>query len=583
MQNYNSKLKITFFLALFFWGVVPHVQAAVLQLVPEKQNMSINEEFTVEIRVDTEEQAINATQATVLFPNDVLELVSESRTGSTFSFWVEEPTISNENGTLSFIGGTAQGVSGNSLKVLTLNFKAKGTGTAELSISDAVVTASDGKGTNILGTVQNTNIQVGTTIVESETPTPSNTTPVVSEQPKKVERTAVQATTLPETPNIRVPLYSNQSEWYSQIGDVIALWDLPDDVTQVSASLSQSKVPKSEGEDEELYTGKNLGKLSEEGIWYVQVRFRNNKGRGDPAYYEIKLDTTPPLPFSIEMDDTVSDNPSPTVRHESGDSLSGIREYILYVNGEKVTTSTSTTTVLPPQSPGVHTLTARAFDKAGNSVEDEVEFEILPLPTPTIDFVTRSVSQGEFVFASGEAIPNSFIDVTVTDKNDKSVYRGFSSSGESGKWEIIIDKSLPRASYMLQVTVRDDRGALSYPTEPQSFRVKAKTIVALGPLELGWFEIVIMFILLVASGTGIATWYHVQQQQKREAYTIIAIRDVVKLVNLLASDISSLEEWFKDVEMSDRAKVESSAMFKRANDTMQKMKKYLTQELGKLK
>jgi hypothetical protein len=51
----------------------------------------------------------------------------------------------------------------------------------------------------------------------------------------------------------------------------------------------------------------------------------------------------------------------------------------------------------------------RVFDLAGNSVESDLAFEVLPLPTPVIEFVTRSISQDELIFASGKSIPNAYI------------------------------------------------------------------------------------------------------------------------------------------------------------------------------
>lgn len=564
---------------VFFLTFVVRAKAATLYLLPEARTFGMGQEFSVDIKVNTEEISINATQATVRFPNNILELLSADKEDSTFNFWVEEPTISNENGTLIFIGGTAKGVSGESLQVLKVKFKARGIGMAELTMTEAVVTAADGKGTNILSTIEGTSISVGTEVVKPEPP------PTPVEQPEKVEREPIPIKDLPEEPKLKVPLYPDESRWYSHLGEVIVLWEVPKDIIKVAAALNKNPNAEPEEIEEELFTGKNFGVL-EEGIWYIHIRFKNNIGWGSVTHYKIFIDTTAPLPFEIQIDTGVSDNPTPEIKYETQDSLSGISHALIFIDDKDPIESTETTvTKLPVQPPGKHTVLVRILDLAGNGVEDDLEFETLPLPTPTIDFVTKTVSQGEFVFASGKAIPNGFVDVRVFNKAEQEVFVGVTNTDGLGNWEIIIKESLDRGKYALTATARDDRGAISYPTEPEAVKIRAKTILSIGFVDLGWFEVILIILLLVVSGASIGAWYYTSLKKRRAAYKIIAGRDIDKLTTLLAEDLKELESWIQGSKegFERRAKPELEFHVKSMRDTINKMKKYLRQELGKLR
>ena len=158
--------------------------------------------------------------------------------------------ISNEAGTLRFIAGTAKGIPGDSLQILKLKFKTSGAGSADLTLSDATVTASDGKGTNVLSKIEGTNVNVDSKVVVPVKISPV-ASPLVSEaapvkQPEKVVRKAIPAKDLPQKPNVSVGLYPDQARWYNKVGEAIALWDVPDDVVKISTKLDQDPNTKSE-------------------------------------------------------------------------------------------------------------------------------------------------------------------------------------------------------------------------------------------------------------------------------------------------------------------------------------------------
>lgn len=581
MINYRKFFLLT--VIFFLWGffVVP-VHAATLVLLPESGPFNIGQEFTVNVKIKSEDVSINASQAVIEFPTNSLELVSVSKTNSVFNFWIEEPTISNENGTLSFIGGTAKGVVGGSLHVLKLTFKATGSGEATIFISNALVAASDGKGTNVLSDTEEIIITVGTkNIIKRTTTVVQQSAPESAiKQPQKIVRTAIKSSKLPLKPKVHIPLYPDQEKWYNHIGDTIALWELPDDTVQVATRFSQSRDQKPGIKEDGLFNGKSFGSL-EEGIWYVRVQFRNNVGWGDLTYYKISLDTTTPLQFEAEIDAEISNNPAPTITFETQDSLSGISHWVLYVDNKNPIIGTSTSITLSAQKPGEHTVLVRVFDKAGNSVEDDLLFEIIPLPTPFINYISKSISQGEFIFASGSALPNVFIDVILLDSNDREVFRGEANSDELGNWEVIIEEPLAKGKYNLSVISRDERGALSFPTEAEELKIKAKIIISIGFLDLGWFEIFLVVLLIIAVIISIILWRYVLEQQTRRAYQVIVGRDIEKMGNLFSKDLKRLEESL-GTHPDSKKDTELQGVLVDLKTTVVKMKKYLKKELERL-
>jgi len=568
--------------------------ATILYALPEKTAVMPGEFLNVDIKINTEDVSINAIQATVQFPSNVLELIEADNTVSAFNFWVEDPLISNEEGTLKFIGGTTQGVSGQALQVLKMTFKAVGAGQAPISFSDSVVTANDGKGTNVLSKIEGTNIAVSPEVVNPVVPVVpiSPTAPSVpAEQPAPVLREPVQAEGRPDMPQLRVPLYPDESRWYSHLGEVIAFWDVPADVTKVAAAIDKNPTTSPENIESGLFTGKSFGVL-QEGVWYVHVQFRNNVGWGPEAHYKISIDTTPPVSFKVDIDQEASDNPSPKISYESFDSLSGIAKALVFVDDKGLLESQETSLTLPLQAPGKHTLRVRILDNAGNSVEDSLEFEILPLQTPVIEFITKRVSREEPVFVSGTGLANSFIDLLVYDKSNQEIYKETVGTDASGKWGVSLKEPLLLGNYIITATTRDDRGALSFPSPAEKFTVRPQTIVSLGPLDLSWFGIFIIIALIALAGFGFYGWYYIGLKKKRGAYAVIVARDIEKMHDLLMANLTKLESNMKNLEkfynpvsktIDPSLKEESLSSIKKMWDVLDKIKKYVKKEVEDLK
>jgi len=143
-----------FFVALLFFGKIAN--AASLNFSPSSGTHHVGDIFSVKVYVKSTDQAMNAVEGKVLFPVNLLQVVSVSD-GSVIAIPTpNEPAFSNVNGTVNF-GGINMNSSykGSKGKVLIINFKAEATGTAKLSITNGSVLANDGQGTEIISTTGN--------------------------------------------------------------------------------------------------------------------------------------------------------------------------------------------------------------------------------------------------------------------------------------------------------------------------------------------------------------------------------------------------------------------------------------------
>ena len=561
------------FSALF----VSRAHGAILEFLPGTVAVDAGKEFSVNLIIDSEDEGINAAQGTIRFSPDLFEAKGVSRDGSVFNFWVEEPTISNEEGTIRFLGGTSKGVSGGSLHVLRAVFLAKSPGSASITLSDGAVTASDGKGTNVLSVTKTVEVGIGG-VAAPPPPSPRVEAPP-REEPKPVVRIPVPTGKIPEKPVLRVPLYPDESRWYNHRKEVVVLWDVPNDVTQVAVAVDHNKNTAPSVLEKELLTGKNIGTLAQ-GVNYVHVRFRNALGFGETAHYRIAIDTAAPLPFEIEMETTASDDPFPLIRFATFDELSGVARTRIVIDGITSFTPTSTVLQLPLQAPGMHRIVAKIFDEAGNSVEDDLEFDIAPLAEPRVDFFTQELAQGEPIFASVQTIPNVLVRGEIVNENNESIFQGEIMSDALGNAELILNALLPYGKYRLRITIRDERGATSFPKEVGPISAKAKVVLSLGVIDLGWFEIFLLVFFIFLFGGGALGLYYESLKRKRGAYRVIVGRDIQKFRTLLESALKEIETL--NGSGDNEKQVRKKHFIDQMKSNLEKMNKYLEEEVSRL-
>lgn len=154
MSNLMPNLKIihlVFIIVLFGFVLFPFVtQAATVYFTSDSENIYQDDTFIVKLKIASPDEFINAVEGVLLFDKDKLEVKELSSGGSLFNLWLQPPIFSNQEGKISFVGGTPDGFQGEEALVLKIIFLAKNKGEAVLDFQDDTSAfLHDGKGTRI--------------------------------------------------------------------------------------------------------------------------------------------------------------------------------------------------------------------------------------------------------------------------------------------------------------------------------------------------------------------------------------------------------------------------------------------------
>jgi hypothetical protein len=549
--------------------------ASDLSLVSDVQTANIGQQFSINLLLNAEEN-INAAQGIVSFSPSVLQMVSVDNTDSIFNFWVEDPTISNDVGTMSFVGGSSKSAVGGKLKILTMKFKAVGIGASNIKFSNGVVTADDGLGTNVLSTVKETAITVSGTVIPGAAVTPAPSVVSAPVQPKPVERVPVVVKNLPSAPKLSVGLYPDEKKWYSQIGEATVFWDMPNDVVGVSVLVDKNPNGKPATFEKQLFDGKDIGIL-EEGINYVHVKYKNNVGAGPVSTYRIAIDTTAPLDFKVQMPEGVKiDNPSPVLNFSTNDNLSGIAFYSVIVDAQAPIKTDKEELKLPILEPGKHSVLVKAFDSAGNGSEASLSFEILPIVSPEIKFVTQPFysDSDNALLVRGSGLSNALALISIVKPDGTVSARASTRADETGQWEYSFSDTLQNGKYKIVVMSQDDRGALSLPVEFTNVVVKAKPILKIGSFELNLWGIIVILVLLLA-GSFISGYYFFKlKANKISRRIIITKQDVIKVTDMIRKDMENLKKATKTKD-----KFDDEFALNGLEENIEKIDKYIQKEI----
>ena len=578
--------KIVFFIGIgAFLFTASNTLAASFYIVPAGQNFSVGQEFNADLFIDSEGVPINAAQAILNFSSSVLRAVSVDNSNSVFNFWVEDPTI--VNGAVSFIGGTSKDANDKALRIFRIKFKAIGSGTADITINDGVITASDGKGTNVLSVVKGAKILVSPSSVNPQEPAR-----VVEEAVQKIVREPVKVSKLPALPKVRVPLYPDSEKWYNYSGSFAAFWDIPDDVIKIATFIDQSPKTIPIRFDTELFNGEKIGPLKE-GVWYLHVRFQNNIGAGSTNHYRIAIDLTPPLPFLVQASEGLkiadqdnyvkTDNPQVTLRFAAKDGFSGLSHYNLTIDGQAPVRLDIGEYKLPLQSPGNKAIAVQAVDNAGNIQEQILNVEILPLPSPVITYVKPDIFVGEGnLLVRGTADSNFIVKVSVKKKSGESVFEFPAVVDKDGNWEAVLDHPLKRGYHFIEAIAQDQRGALSLPAVSEFFKVKDKPLFSIGGLGItqSWFFIGL--IILLVSGFFFGFFSHHFWRQQLHRKITVAERDVSTVFSLISKDVDRMLQYYGDQRIDEREAAEMEALLKKLKNDLERMKKYVSSNLEEL-
>lgn len=539
-------------ISIVFWA--GSVDAATLYFIPGSGNIAVGDIFTANVYVNTKGVAVNNAEAVVNFPPDLLSVTSVSRTGSIFSLWVEEPSFSNTGGTVIFNGGLpTPGFSGSAGKVASIVFRAKKTGEASLIFSSAAVRANDGLGTDILDGQGSAKFTLQEAAV-----------------PKVIEPTAG----LPPAPLVKQYIKdknnqvvfdhdsNNPEKWVSSSYNKLT-WEVPSGVTGVSVLLHDKPTANPGSKPDGFFDNKVYEHLND-GIYYFHIRYQNDFGAGPILHYKFMVDTISPESFEIILPDgKVTANPTPRIKFETTDNLSGIDRYEIKIdNGDWFNAATLKTAsyLLPKLKPGEHQIFVRAYDKAGNYAEAKEIITVSPIASPKItEYPSNIVSPGEKLVIRGEASPKATVEIHMNRRGKEPII--FSAQAdEKGNFEAIYENIIPSDAYEVWAKQILDTGAESLQSQSVYIGVNSWFWRALQWLKnVGGIIVVGLIFLTILAAVAYYAWHRFKlwriklRKEIREAESAVSsgfkkLKKEIKSGKTASKVLKDLSDVEKDIE-----------------------------------
>lgn len=443
-----------------------------LYLSPSSGTKYVGSAFSVFVKVNSGSHATNAYKAVVRFPTALLSVTSVSVGSSICTLQITgSPSYSNSAGTVNFECGHTGSFSGSSGTIGNVTFLAKAAGTANLTFSSGQVKAADGSGTEVLGSTSGASFEI--------------------------------QLAPPSAPAVSSLTHPDQNSWYAQ--DNVALsWTRPASAVDFSYALDQ----KSDSVPDEIPEGTGISatyRSLSDGVYYFHIRARGAGGWSDTAHFRIRVDTSPPDPFELTSEPSADNvTVAPLIIVEAVDRTSGISHYELSFEGSEYQTVT-----MPYQFPriseGKHTITVRAFDKAGNYREGELTLNVVDVEEPII---TRPVD-GALLPLLGELIIEGTSQQGLVELYLNGEFIALVESG--GRFEFTYTAFLKPGPYTITAKFVTEGGVESSPVEVH-FRIDPRSISIFGITLPGW----LVYSLLLGTIAGLIFLLLLFRKRNRE-------------------------------------------------------------------
>jgi len=481
-----------FFLMLPALGifVAQPVAAATLYPAPASGSYNVGDTFTVGVYVSSPDQAMNAVSGALSVSRERLEIVSVAPGSSIVNLWVRDPAYSATAGTADFEGIVLNpGFKGSGGQIMVMTLKAIAPGVGSVNLNSGVVLANDGHGTNILrglGTAQFTIIGVDIPAPQEE---PEDVRPQAPEEPASDREQPTEP--LREQREPKYPFgapvvvsetHPDPNAWYAA-NDVKLSWTVPTGASAVRVLVSGNPHDAPTVLYDTPIDSLDLYDLKD-GVWYLHVQFRDS-GWSEITHFKFQIDTQEPEPF--ELTEAMREDPTdPVVRFglNATDTTSGISYYDVSIEGRPLNERVDGALKEFHSSalaPGDRTILVRAVDGAGNARERELHVRIEPLAAPVILQYPLSLKRGDMFFLRGTSqYPNAYVTVWVrAEDGETASYEAFSDG--NGDISFLTKESLPKGVVDIWLTLKDERGAQSDPSERVSIEVRGLLLSDLWP------------------------------------------------------------------------------------------------------
>jgi hypothetical protein len=157
MKKIRMKNKINVSTQAVILGT-PYISFAMtMDIKKTQEEVHVNDVIIFDVYINTEDKEINVVDGSLKIDGN-FEIQTLSTAGSVFNLWPNKPVYSE--GKISFVGGTASGVSGSNLKVFSIALKPLNTEKIIFSSENMSLYLNDGSGTRIILEKINTNFDV---------------------------------------------------------------------------------------------------------------------------------------------------------------------------------------------------------------------------------------------------------------------------------------------------------------------------------------------------------------------------------------------------------------------------------------
>lgn len=443
------------------------VDAATLIMQPSASQVKVNNLFTVKVMVNTQNKAVNNIESSIVFPPDLVEVVSVDIKSSIFSLWVEQPNFSNSNGVVSFNGGiTNPGYTGGGGKLVSIVFKAKKEGVASIFFSGAAARENDGLGTDILSGQNSADITIGNPpSTESEKKTGEDKVDETKKQDeiKKQEEEKNKEKEDKELVgnllgvSVSSDTHPDSSQWYP-LKDARFIWKNPLHVNALQVGLSRQLGTIPSKDIEKTLEKREVPDI-EDGVSYFNIRYKNDQGWSEVSSYKLQIDTQPP--YDLSLISKTDESGGVRFHYSAQDDTSGIKNYEIKIDkGDTISLPFSEVNEYSlPLTLGKHAVELIAFDKAGNSSSYQTSLVLSATQAPTITFSSPSVKFGEQIYVRGQS-PYANANVTVTVKSAVGIIQDYDVlSDEFGKFAFSSIPMKVAGNYEIWATVLNADGS----------------------------------------------------------------------------------------------------------------------------
>lgn len=473
---------ILLIISVFFILECKIVRAADLSFSTPSGSYQINDTFILNVLVSSSDQPINAVSAIISFPADKLEVVTLSKDASIINVWTRDPSFFNQLGKIDLEGVIlTPGFQGSAGKIITIKFRVKKAGIADLVFSSGAILANDGLATNVTKEFKNLRLVLGNLSIEQTT------------------QEALVAD-LPPLPKIYSSTHLDSNKWYADKNPKFG-WVNPVGINGLRFSYDKNSKTTPNIIYSKLISSqefKNIG----DGIWYFHLQFRNEKGWGPVAHFRFQIDTQPPRNFSIRTIETDEINKyQPVFIFETTDDLSGVYYYKVRIDQYDYKVAKAEDVEGKAYNPGMqsagsHKILVKAFDYADNSVSASKEFSVEELIPPIIIDYPLQLKPDDVLTIIGQSAPETEIKIWLQYSNE-SPQNFLTRSKVDGFFNFVFSESLKVGDYKLWAEAIYLGGSVSEPSNFIKIPVAESTSIKIGKLIIDYMSLIVTLLAII--------------------------------------------------------------------------------------